>query len=62
MLWDASTAVAELTALFRARPQVKDVHFWAQLPGESTDSGSERIEYLATKVAPEVRARLRSGA
>jgi hypothetical protein len=26
------------------------------------DSGSERIEYLATKVAPEVRARLRSGA
>lgn len=62
VLWDASTAVTELTALLRERPQVKDVHFWAQLPGESTDSGSERIEYLATKVAPEVRARLRSGA
>lgn len=59
LLWDADTAVRELTALLRERPQIKDVHFWAQLPGEPVDSGSERIEYLATKVLPEVRLRLR---
>ncbi|MQA13603.1 MAG: LLM class flavin-dependent oxidoreductase [Pseudonocardiaceae bacterium] len=61
-LWDAETAVNELTALLRERPQIKDVHFWAQLPGEPVDSGSERVEYLATKVMPEVRARLRAPA
>jgi alkanesulfonate monooxygenase SsuD/methylene tetrahydromethanopterin reductase-like flavin-dependent oxidoreductase (luciferase family) len=58
LLWDADTAVRELTALLRERPQIKDVHFWAQLPGEPVDSGSERIEYLASKVVPEVRAGL----
>ncbi|MCP2253779.1 Flavin-dependent oxidoreductase, luciferase family (includes alkanesulfonate monooxygenase SsuD and methylene tetrahydromethanopterin reductase) [Prauserella aidingensis] len=57
-LWDPTTAVDELTALLRARPQIKDVHFWAQLPGESVESGSARIELLATKVMPEVRRRL----
>ncbi|HEY2205515.1 MAG TPA: LLM class flavin-dependent oxidoreductase [Pseudonocardia sp.] len=57
-LWDADTAVRELTALLRERPQIRDLHFWAQLPGEPVESGSERIEYLATKVVPEVRARL----
>lgn len=55
-LWDAATAVRELTALLVARPQVKDVHFWAQLPGESVDSGSARIELLTSKVMPEVRS------
>lgn len=60
VLWDADTAVRELTALLRERPQIKDVHFWAQLPGEPVDSGTERIEYLATKVMPGVRARLRA--
>jgi alkanesulfonate monooxygenase SsuD/methylene tetrahydromethanopterin reductase-like flavin-dependent oxidoreductase (luciferase family) len=57
-LWDAETAVRELTALLRERPQIKDVHFWSQLPGEPVESGSERIEFLASKVMPEVRARL----
>lgn len=57
-LWDPATAVDELTALLRTRAQIKDVHFWAQLPGESVDSGSERIEILATKVMPQVRERL----
>jgi hypothetical protein len=42
-LMDAQAAVTELTALLRDRPQIKDLHFWAQLPGESVDSGSERI-------------------
>jgi alkanesulfonate monooxygenase SsuD/methylene tetrahydromethanopterin reductase-like flavin-dependent oxidoreductase (luciferase family) len=58
VLMDAAMAVEEYTTLLRDRPQVKDVHFWAQLPGESVDSGSERIEYLAAKVIPQVRERL----
>ena len=57
-LWDPETAVDELTAMLRATPQIQDVHFWAQLPGESVESGSARIELLATEVAPQVRARL----
>lgn len=57
-LMDAETAVTELTALLRERPQIKDVHFWAQLPGEPVDSGSERIAFLADKVMPAVRQRL----
>lgn len=57
-LWDPATAVDELTALLRERPQIKDIHFWAQLPGEAVDSGSARVELLASKVIPEVRQRL----
>ena len=57
-LMDAETAVTELTDMLRACPQIKDVHFWAQLPGEPVDSGSERIAYLADKVVPAVRERL----
>ncbi|HEX4107893.1 MAG TPA: LLM class flavin-dependent oxidoreductase [Solirubrobacteraceae bacterium] len=55
-LWDAELAVKELNALLTGCPQVRDVHFWGQLPGESVDSGSERVEYLAREVAPRVRA------
>ena len=57
-LWDADLAISNLTALLSERPQIKDVHFWAQLPGEPADSGSARIEYLAQKVAPGIRANL----
>lgn len=57
-LWDPATATDELAALLRDRPQITDVHFWAQLPGESVDSGSARIELLATKVMPAVRQKL----
>jgi alkanesulfonate monooxygenase SsuD/methylene tetrahydromethanopterin reductase-like flavin-dependent oxidoreductase (luciferase family) len=57
-LMDAAQAVETYTALLRERPEIQDVHFWAQLPGEPVDSGSERIEYLATKVVPQVRERL----
>ncbi|MFC4948242.1 LLM class flavin-dependent oxidoreductase [Pseudonocardia sp. GCM10023141] len=60
-LMDAEMAVTELSTMLRDRPQIKDVHFWAQLPGEPVDSGSERIEYLADKVVPAVRERLRAG-
>jgi hypothetical protein len=38
------------------------VHFWAQLPGEPVDSGSARVELLATKVMPQVRQRLADSA
>lgn len=57
-LWDPATAIDEITSLLRERPQIKDMHFWAQLPGESVDSGSARIELLASKVLPQVRANL----
>lgn len=57
-LWDPAKAVEEITALLRERPQIKDMHFWAQLPGESVESGSARVELLATTVLPQVRERL----
>ncbi len=57
-LWDAAAATDALVALLADRPQVKDVHFFAQLPGEPVDSGSARLEYIADKVIPAVRARL----
>jgi alkanesulfonate monooxygenase SsuD/methylene tetrahydromethanopterin reductase-like flavin-dependent oxidoreductase (luciferase family) len=57
-LLDAPAAVEELTEMVRRYPQVQDVHFWAQLPGEPVESGSRRLEYMAAKVIPEVRARL----
>lgn len=53
-LWDGPTAVRELVSLLRERPQIKDVYFWAQLPGESVESGSRRMEYLMSQVAPRV--------
>jgi hypothetical protein len=37
---------------------VRDVHYWAQFPGESVESGSERIQYLADKVIPRVAEKL----
>lgn len=57
-LMDAAQAVETYAELLRQRPEIQDVHFWAQLPGESVESGSARIEYLATKVIPQVRERL----
>ena len=57
-LWDGATAVAKLTEMLLAYPQIKDVHFWAQFPGESIASGQRRLEYLAKHVLPKVRAAL----
>jgi alkanesulfonate monooxygenase SsuD/methylene tetrahydromethanopterin reductase-like flavin-dependent oxidoreductase (luciferase family) len=57
-LWDAEQAVAGLTTLLRTYPEIIDVHFWAQFPGEPIESGSARIEYLARNVLPRVRAAL----
>jgi len=57
-LCDADAAVASLTKMLRDYPEIIDVHFWAQFPGEPVDSGSARIEYIASHVLPRVRANL----
>ena len=51
-------AVARLSEMLKQYPQIVDVHFWAQFPGESVASGSRRIEILATQVLPQLRAAL----
>ena len=61
-LCDAAEAVISLTKLLRDYPQIIDVHFWAQFPGEPVESGSRRIEYLANEVLPIVRAAFGGGA
>lgn len=61
-LLDAPGAAATLTDLLRARPQIRDVHHWAQIPGESVEHGNRRVEYFASRVIPEVRARLSAAA
>jgi alkanesulfonate monooxygenase SsuD/methylene tetrahydromethanopterin reductase-like flavin-dependent oxidoreductase (luciferase family) len=59
-LYDADGAVGQLTQMLRDFPEIVDVHFWAQFPGEPVDSGSARIEYIARQVLPRVRANLSS--
>ena len=54
-LWDADTAVSELGKLLDTYPNIRDVHFWAQFPGESTESGNSRLRYIAEKVLPRLR-------
>lgn len=56
-LMDASMAVEELVQLATTYP-IQDFHYWAQFPGESIASGSERIQYLADHVIPQVTTRL----
>ena len=51
-LWDADMAVARLTEMIDTYPQIRDIHFWAQFPGESVESGQSRIDYIAEKVLP----------
>jgi len=57
-LWDADQAVTEITRLLRECPQIRDLHFWARLPGESVQAGHRRAEYMAKNVLPRVRAAL----
>ncbi len=54
-LWDAERAVQELSGLIRRFP-IKDIHFWSRFPGESMSSGHARLEYIASKVLPKLRA------
>ncbi|EEB80257.1 Luciferase-like monooxygenase superfamily protein [marine gamma proteobacterium HTCC2148] len=51
-LWDADTAVKELNKLMTTYPNIRDIHFWAQFPGESVESGNARLRYIAEKVLP----------
>ncbi len=57
-LHDGPGAVAALTDMLTAYPEIKDVHFWAQFPGESIESGSKRMAYIAENVLPAVRSNL----
>ena len=61
-LMDASMAVDDLVAVATAHPQIRDFHYWAQLPGEPVESGSECIQYMADMVIPEVTRRLQNAA
>jgi len=54
-LWDADLAVSKLRELSDAYPMISDIHFWAQFPGESLASGSERMTYIAQEVLPKLR-------
>jgi alkanesulfonate monooxygenase SsuD/methylene tetrahydromethanopterin reductase-like flavin-dependent oxidoreductase (luciferase family) len=54
-LWDADTAVRELQKLLHDYPAIEDIHFWAQFPGESVESGNRRLRYIAENVLPRLR-------
>ena len=54
-LWDAETAVSKLSQLKADYPMLSDIHFWAQFPGESHESGTRRMQYIADKVLPRLR-------
>lgn len=54
-LWDADQAVRELSGMLERYPQIQDVHFWAQFPGEPVESGTRRMEYIAEQVLPRLR-------
>lgn len=53
--WTPDEAIEKLVALIKEWPQITDIHFWAQFPGEPLKSGTRRIETLAKKVLPAVR-------
>jgi alkanesulfonate monooxygenase SsuD/methylene tetrahydromethanopterin reductase-like flavin-dependent oxidoreductase (luciferase family) len=55
-LFDADAAAADLSRMLRDYPEIVDVHFWAQFPGEPVESGSRRIEYIARHLLPRLRA------
>ncbi len=56
--WTPDQAVDRILSELMAFPQIRDMHFWAQFPGEPLESGSRRIELLARQVLPQVRAKL----
>jgi alkanesulfonate monooxygenase SsuD/methylene tetrahydromethanopterin reductase-like flavin-dependent oxidoreductase (luciferase family) len=55
-LWEPAQAVDILGGLMEKYPQIEDIHFWAQLPGEPVAAGDRRIETIASKVLPKLRA------
>ncbi|MDE0361407.1 MAG: hypothetical protein OXI74_09590 [Rhodospirillaceae bacterium] len=55
--WTPDQAVDNIVAQLREFPQSRDMHFWAQFPGEPIDSSSRRTELLP-QVPPRVREAL----
>lgn len=56
--WTPDQAVDQILSELQAFPQIRDMHFWAQFPGEPMESGSRRIELIARQVLPKVREAL----
>jgi len=54
-LWDANEAIDRLSSLIETYPQIDDIHFWPQLPGEPVSAGDRRIEYIADRVLPHIK-------
>lgn len=54
-LWDADAAVDYLQNMIDTYPQITDIHFWAQFPGETVESGQRRLDYIAAEVLPRLR-------
>lgn len=54
-LWTAEQAIESIAALLDKFPQMEDIHFWAQLPGEPIEQGQARIDYIASEVLPALR-------
>lgn len=54
-LWDADMAVTQLSKLVKDYPMISDIHFWAQFPGESVESGNSRLRYIAENVLPRLK-------
>jgi alkanesulfonate monooxygenase SsuD/methylene tetrahydromethanopterin reductase-like flavin-dependent oxidoreductase (luciferase family) len=54
-LWTPNEAVDKLSALLEQYPQIVDIHFWAQLPGEPVLAGDRRIETIAGSVLPQLK-------
>jgi alkanesulfonate monooxygenase SsuD/methylene tetrahydromethanopterin reductase-like flavin-dependent oxidoreductase (luciferase family) len=55
-LADADAAATAFIDMLERWPQLEDISIWAQLPGESAESGSARLAYVADEVLPRVRA------
>lgn len=51
-LWTPDEAIEHLSDMIAARPQIRDIHFWAQFPGEPVASGQRRIDLIADTVLP----------
>jgi alkanesulfonate monooxygenase SsuD/methylene tetrahydromethanopterin reductase-like flavin-dependent oxidoreductase (luciferase family) len=56
LLWDGPTAVAEISKVVEEFPLIEDVHFMVTAgPGETFERARERVEYIASEVAPVLR-------
>ncbi len=54
-VWTAEQAIESIATLLDKFPQMEDIHFWAQLPGEPIEQGQARVDYIASEVLPALR-------